>query len=231
MKWAVWPLALMAAMLMLAITAAAPAQQDERQLGPYLPDYYSGQVSVQGGPAPEGTLVVACIVGCASYQTQAVAVDESGRYGLLEIAPNDRLMIGAEVTFHIVNQYGSIQASETQEFHGSLGLYTQNLTFSAALPVAPTPTPVPTATPLPTATPVPTATPPPTATPEPTATPTPEPTAIPEPTPTAILPVTGDTAVTRIPPLVIAGGIALALAGGALLYAASRRGRAATERE
>ena len=37
--------------------------------------------------------------------------------------------------------------------------------------------------------------------------------------------MTGDTVVTRIPPLAIVGGIVLALAGGALLYAAARRAR------
>jgi hypothetical protein len=37
--------------------------------------------------------------------------------------------------------------------------------------------------------------------------------------------VTGDTTVTRIPPLAIVGGIALAVAGIILLYAAARRVR------
>ena len=226
-KWAVMPLAILAAMLMLAAIAAAPGQdQGKRPLGPLLQDYYSGTVTVQGTPAPAGTQLIACVDSCATYHTAAVSIGESGVYTGLTLEPTDYRMIGRDVTFHIVNQHGSIQAEETGEFYGVYDLYTQNLTFLAALPAPPTPTPVPTATPAPTETPVPTPTPAPTATPTPEPTATPEPTPVPYPTPTAILPVTGDTAVTRIPPLAIAGGIALLLAGAALLYTAARRSRA-----
>ena len=220
-KWAVMPLAVLAAILMLTVTAAVPGQdQGKRPSQPLLQDYYSGTVTVQGSAAPSGTLLVACVDDCATYQTDTVAVGESGAYTGLMLEPTDHRMIGRDVTFHIVNQYGSIQAAETSEFYGVYDLYTQDLTFDSPLPAPPTPTPIPTATPVPTATPEPTATP----TPEPTA--TPEPTPVPDPTPTAILPVTGDTAVTRIPPLAIVGGIVLVLAGGGLLYAAARRVRA-----
>ena len=220
LKWAVWPLAILAAMLMLTLMAAVPGQeQDKRPLQPLLQDYYSGAVTVQGSPAPAGVQLVACVDDCGTYQTEAVVVGEAGRYSSLVIEPTDRRMIGRDVTFHIINEHGSIQADEIREFYGVYDLYTQDLTFSSPLPAPPTPTPIPTATPVPTPTPVPT------ATPEPTPTATPEPTPTPQPTPTAILPVTGDTTVTRIPPLAIVGGIALALFGGALLYVAARRAR------
>ena len=223
-KWAVMPLAVLAAMLMLIVTAAVPGQdQGKRPSQPLLQDYYSGTVTVQGSAAPAGTLLVACVDDCATYQTTAVTIGESGAYTGLMLEPTDYRMIGRDVTFHIINQYGSIQADETSEFYGVYDLYTQDLTFESPLPAPPTPTPVPTATPVPTPTLAPTATPEPTATP--TAEP-PAPTPVPDPTPTAILPVTGDTAVTRIPPLAIVGGIALALAGGGLLYVAARRARA-----
>ena len=220
-KWAVWPLLLMAAMLMLAATGAAPAQEDKRPLQPLLQDYYSGAVTVQGSPPPEGTLLVACVDDCATYRTAAVAIGADGGYTGLVLEPTDRRMIGRDVTFHIVNEHGSIQAEEMAEFYGVYDLYKRDLTFKSPLPAPPTPTPPPTATPVPTATPEPTPTP--TATPEP-------PTPIPAPTPTAILPVVGDTAVTRIPPLAIVGGAALVLAGGALLFFAARRARAAMAR-
>lgn len=221
-KWAVMPLAVLAAMLMLTVTAAVPGQdQGKRPSQPLLQDFYSGAVTVQGSAAPMGTLLVACVDGCANYQSTAVVVGESGAYAGLMLEPTDHRMIGRDVTFHIINQYGSIQADESSEFYGVYDLYTQDLTFNSPLPALATPTPTPTATPVPTATPAPT----PTATPEPTATPTPTP--VPDPTPTAILPVTGDTAITRIPPLAIVGGIVLVLAGGGLLYAAARRARAA----
>ena len=220
-KWAVTPLAVLAAMLMLIVTAAVPGQdQGKRPSQPLLQDFYSGTATVQGSPAPTGTLVVACVDDCETYQSAAVTVGESGSYAGLMLEPTDHRMIGRDVTFHIVNQHGSIQASETSEFYGVYDLYTQNLTFDSPLPAPATPTPTPTATPVPTATPEPTATP----TPEPTEAPTPTP--VPDPTPTAILPVTGDTTVTRIPPLAIVGGIALVLVGGGLLYAAARRARA-----
>lgn len=221
-KWVVMPLAALAAILMLTATAAMPGQdQDKRPSQPLLQDFYSGVVTVQGSPAPAGTLLVACVDGCVNYQSNAVAVGESGAYAGLMLEPTDYRMIGRDVTFHIINQHGSIQAGETSEFYGVYDLYTQDLTFNSPLPALATPTPTPTATPVPTATP----TPMPTATPEPTATPTPTP--VPDPTPTAILPVTGDTSITRIPPLAIIGGIVLVLAGGGLLYAAARRARAA----
>ena len=221
-KWAVMPLAVLATMLMLTITAAVPGQdQGKRPSQPLLQDYYSGTVTVQGSAAPEGTLLVACVDGCANYQSTAVVVGESGAYTGMMLEPADYRMIGRDVTFHIINQYGDIQAEQTSEFYGIYDLYTLDLTFSSPLPAPATPTPKPTATPVPTATPEPTATP----TPEPTV--TPEPTPVPDPTPTAILPVTGDTAITRIPPLAIVGGIVLVLAGGVLLYLAARRARAA----
>ena len=64
-KWAVWPLAVMAAMLILALAAAVPSQdQDKRPLQPLLQDFYSGTATVQGLPASAGTRIVACIDGC-----------------------------------------------------------------------------------------------------------------------------------------------------------------------
>ena len=207
---------------MLTATAAVPGQdQGKRPSQPLLQDFYSGVATVQGSPAPSGTLLVACVDSCATYQTASVTVGDSGAYTGLMLEPTDHRMIGRDVTFHIINQHGSIQASETSEFYGVYDLYTRDLTFNSPLPAPATPTPIPTATPVPTATPTPT----PTATPEPSATPTPTP--VPDPTPTAILPVTGDTAITRIPPLAVVGGIVLVLAGGGLLYAAARRARAA----
>ena len=195
-KWAVGPLATMAALMMLALVAATPAQEDKRPLQPLLQDYYSGTVTVQGAPAPEGTQLVACVDDCGTYQSAAVTIGPGGAFTGMILAPTDRRMIGREVTFHIVNQYGSIQADDSTEFIGVYDLYSTNLIFSGPLP-SPAPTPEPT--------------------------PTPDPTAVPDPTPTAILPVTGDTVVTRIPPLAIVGGAALAVAGLIILYAAARR--------
>ena len=229
---------MMAGILALLLVAATPGQ-DGRPPAPLEPDYYSGTVTVQGATPPEDTQLVACIDGCDVYQSSAVSLDADGAFSWLALTPTDWDLVGDEVTFHITTVYGSIQASETQLFIGARQIYTVALTFANAIPIDyPTPTPPPTATPVPTPTPRPTATPQPTPPPEPTPMPTPEPTATPrptatpqptpppEPTPTAILPVTGDTAVTSIPPIVIAAGIALLALGGGLLLLATRRIRA-----
>ena len=211
----------MAGLLMLALVAANP-WQDGRPPSPLEPDFYSGTVTVQGSTPPAGTQLVACIDGCDSYQTDPVSLDADGSFSWLTLRPESWDQIGDEVTFHITTVYGSIQANETNLFVGARQFPTVTLTFSAAIPTDyPTATPPPTPTPRPTATPTPTPTPAPTPTPEPTPTPvppTPTATPVPPPTPTAILPVTGDTAVTRIPVVALAVGIAF-LAGGAALFA------------
>ena len=223
---------MLAGILAILLVAATPAQ-DERPPAPLEPDYYSGTVTVQDATPPEGTRIVACIDGCDSYQSNPVSTDADGAFTWLALTPQDWDLVGDDVTFFITTVYGSIQAAETQLFIGARQVYTISLTFADAIPTAyPTPTPPPTPVPTPTTpppTPVPTPTPEPTPTPtpEPTATPvptaTPPPTPTPEPTPTAILPVTGDTAVTRIPPLVIAVGAALLALGAGLLLLAARR--------
>ena len=217
--------------LAILLVAAAPAQ-DGRPPSPLEPDYYSGAVTVQGAVPPQDTQLVACIDGCDSYQSSPVSTAADGSFQWLALKPQDWDLVGDAVTFYITTVYGSIQAAETQLFIGARQTYTIALTFADPIPTDyPTPTPPPTPTPRPTLTPTPTPTPAP-PTPEPTATPTPtpvpptpSPTPTPEPTPTAILPVTGDTAVTRIPPLVIAAGIALLALGAALLLLSTRRAR------
>ena len=73
-----WLLA-MAGLLMLALVAANP-WQDDRPPSPLEPDYYSGTVTVQGSAAPAGTQLVACIDGCDSYQTEAVSLSAGGSF-------------------------------------------------------------------------------------------------------------------------------------------------------
>ena len=216
----------MAGLLMLALVAANP-WQDGRPPSPLEPDFYAGTVTVQGSTPPAGTQLVACIDGCDSYQSDPVSLDADGSFSWLTLRPESWDQIGDEVTFHITTVYGSIQANETNLFEGARQLPTVTLTFSSAIPTNyPTPTPPPTPTPRPTATPTPTPTPAPTPTPEPTPTPvppTPTATPVPPPTPTAILPVTGDTAVTRIPVVALAVGIAFLAAGAALFAVATGR--------
>ncbi len=220
---------MLAGILGILLVAAAPAQ-NERPPSPLEPDYYSGTVTVQGMTPPEGTSLIACIDGCASFQSNPVTIDADGSFSWLALTPQDWDLVGDEVTFYITTVFGNIRAGQTQLFIGARQVYEIDLTFSDAIPTAyPTPTPLPTPLPTPTPTPAPTATPTPAPTPTPVPTATPTPTPTPLPTPTAILPVTGDTALTRIPPVVIAVGVALLFLGGGLFVLAGRRLRSASE--
>ena len=161
-KWTAWSLAAMMAILALALTAAMPGQgiEDKRPAQPLLHDYYSGTVTVQGSPAPSGTQLIACVDGCGTYRSDPVSVGGNGAFTGLILDPTDRRMIGRDVTFHIVNEHGSIQADQTGEFIGVYDLYSSGLTFSHPPPLpgadahphadSQRPTPQPTPTPEPT---------------------------------------------------------------------------------
>jgi hypothetical protein len=178
-------------------------QQGERPPQPFFQDFFSGEVTLQGAPAPAGLTLVACIDDCAAvFQSQPVRVEVGGRYSKLEVNPTDEALIGHAVSFYLVNAFGRIKAAETKSFIGVFDFYTVNLTFREPLPV---PTPTPTPTPIPTSTPKPT------------------PTPIPIPTPTASLPVPGDPGVTTIPKMALGAGAAALFVGGVLLLLARRR--------
>ena len=226
MRRFVFPLVVVTALCLgaLVLLGASPAQR-ERPPQPFFPDFISGSVTLQGQPAPAGTVLVACIDDCESvYQSDPKTIGANGRYELLELAPEDEATIGRDVYFYLVNEHGRIQAVEVHRFVGVRDIYSIDLTFTGPLPTAPLPTPTPTALPLPipTPTPPPTATPVPTATPTPTPTPTPTatPTPLPPPTPTAILPPVGDTTVSALPRLALIVGAAAVAAGILLLLAA-----------
>ena len=217
---------LFSALLLLTMVAAVPGQEG-RPPSPLEPDYYFGTVSVQGSPPAEGTLLFACVGGCDTYRSDPVSLSADGSFQWLVAGPQGHNFVSLTVTFHIINQYGSIQAVQTNEHVAARNQFNLAITFTDSIPDAyptPHPTPVPpTATPRPTR-PAPTPTPTPTPVP-PTATPEPTPTATvqPSPTPTAVLPVTGDTTVASLPPLVIALGGIFVAAGLALLVATFRR--------
>ena len=217
---------LIAGLLLMTLVAAVPGQEG-RPPSPLEPDYYSGTVTVQGAPPAEGTLLVACVNGCDQYQSDYVALPADGTFEWMVVGPQDHSFVSQPVLFYLVNEFGSVQAAESNIHAAARNRFHIDLTFAEHLPTDfPTPTPEPTPTPQPTRTPRPTLTPTPeptpTATPEPTPT-SPPPTLVPSPTPTAILPVTGDTAVTSFPPVLIAVGVALVVGGGALLLISLRK--------
>lgn len=120
-------------------------QQGERPPQPFFQDYFSGEITVQGAPAPAGLTLVACVDDCAAvFQSVPVQVEAGGRYSRLEVNPSDPALTGHTVSFYLVNQFGRIKAAETKSFIGVFDFYTVNLTFREPLPV---PTPIPTLTP------------------------------------------------------------------------------------
>ena len=190
-----FPAALAALTIVLAGTMGAGPRQDGGPPQPFLPEFYSGQVLVEGVPAPAGGYLIACIDDCESvYRSATVTIAESGIYTMLEVNPEDQRLLNRTVYFYLINEFGRIKALETAKFTGSLTYIcpdrkgtcrTLDLSFADPIP-APTPTPTV--------------------------------------TPTASLPVPGDPGVTAIPKLALGMGAAAAAAGILLLLFVRRRG-------
>ena len=175
--------------------AAAPAQ---RLAQPPFPVIYNGNVTIMDAPAPTDVSLVACVDGCdTGWQSNLALIPEPGKYTTLVVGPPDHTFIGKELTFHLVTEFGSVQAAETgtltepkdpSDFTKTLDLH-----FAEAPPAAPE------------------------------ATPTPTPTITPTPSPTPVLPIPGDASVPRLSRVaLIAGSLAL-LAGVGILFLMRRR--------
>ena len=131
-----------AAMFILGMTAFAMMGAVPQQGGvppqPFLADFYSGKVFVQGWPAPFGAQLMACVDDCATgFQSQPVFIGLEGTYQRLEINPSNRRMKGRDVFFYLVNEHGRIQAQQTAVFEGAFNVATLALTFSDPMPTAP----------------------------------------------------------------------------------------------
>ena len=177
-----------------SLLGAGP-NQAERPPQPFFQDFFSGTVLLQGSPAPEGTLLIACIDGCeGSFESAPYSLNADGVFDQLEVNPVSEDLIGHPITFYLINEYGRIPAVETRPYIGVFDFYVQDLTFVDPLPLAP----VPDATPSPTPTP--------------------------RPTPTASLPVAGDPAVARLPKITLMAGAAAVLVGASLLLVSRRIG-------
>ena len=135
--------------VLLALLGATPYQ------GLPNPAIFQGTATVDEQPAPEGTLIVACVANqeCApGHPNPALAragdtVNAEGRFIALTAQGTDHSQIGtATVYFFLINEHGRVQAEETATY-GSSDLtqlfFQQDLTFGAAPTPAPTPTPYP----------------------------------------------------------------------------------------
>ena len=123
-----------------ALLGAGP-RQSEVPPQPFLADYFSGVVLLQGSPAPPGTQMVACVDDCQTFQSKPVLLNSSGGYHLLKVNPSDRFLRGDPVNFYLVNAHGRIQAAESVIFEGEYAITRLNLSFDQPLP-APLPAPL-----------------------------------------------------------------------------------------
>lgn len=129
-------------LVLLAALGATPGQVNPPQ--PFGPDFFSGRVSIQGGPPPVGMRFFACIGNCGVFKSEAVGVTAGGIYSQLVVNPKDRSLAGYPIRFYLANQFGRIQADETVGFKGATDYFTLDVTFGDPVPK---PTPTPTITP------------------------------------------------------------------------------------
>ena len=144
--------------LILALTAFAVSVigagpgQIERPPQPFFQDFFSGSVTVQGSPAPAGTLLIACIDDCQDvFESEPYSLKADGTFDQLEVNPKSEDLVGHTITFYLVNTFGRIKAMEERPYIAVFDFYVQDLTFDDPMP-APSPTPAPEPTPVPTPT-------------------------------------------------------------------------------
>ena len=122
--------------LILALSAFPGVANGAAPKQPALSHTFSGSVTIDGGPAPEGTVVTVLVDGIA---IASALVDASGRYAGLQVP-----MPNATVTFTV----GGLPAAETASTEAG-GTSILDLTATSAAQQSDTP---PTATPVPTPT-------------------------------------------------------------------------------
>lgn len=141
-------LASVALAVVIALAASGAANRVSAQSPPSGPYIYSGAVSVNGQPAPDGYMIHATV---GDYQSEPVTI-MGGRYEGLAVVPAGTQYNRQTITFYL----GNVPANETDEYHLS-GLPVPKPSFDLTFPSLPVPTPTPTVEAPPTA--IPTATP------------------------------------------------------------------------
>lgn len=128
----------------IALAASGAANRVSAQSPPSGPYIYSGAVSVNGQPAPDGYMIHATV---GDYQSEPVTI-MGGRYEGLAVVPAGTQYNRQTITFYL----GNVPANETDEYHLS-GLPVPKPSFDLTFPSLPVPTPTPTVEAPPTATP------------------------------------------------------------------------------
>ena len=137
-------LAAVALAVVIALAASSAANRVSAQSPPSGPYIYSGAVSVNGQPAPDGYMVHATV---GDYQSEPATI-MGGRYEGLAVVPAGTQYNRQTITFYL----GNVPANETDEYHLS-GLPVPKPSFDLTFPSLPVPTPTPTVEAPPTATP------------------------------------------------------------------------------
>ena len=121
-------------LLALGLMGAGPRQEGVPP-APYGATFFSGKATIQGAPVTGSVSLVGCIDGCGEvYQSEPVNIEANGAYSLLRINPIDTELVGRVVTYHLINEFGSIKAVETNRFEGDFEIYEVALTFTDPLP-------------------------------------------------------------------------------------------------
>ena len=101
-----------------AVLGVGP-NQAERPPQPFFQDFFSGAVSLQGSAPPEGTLLVACIDGCANgFESAPYVLNADGIFDQLEVKPGNEDLVGHTITFYLVNEFGRIRSVESRPYIG-----------------------------------------------------------------------------------------------------------------
>ena len=139
----IWTTTIVAVIIATAGLLAPISDVAHAQAPPPLPYIYSGTVTVDGSPVPDGLLIFGRV---GSYESEPVAVKD-GSYVALTVGPPATTFSGQPITFHL----NGVQANETDTYVAS-GLPTVKFNFNLTFPNLPEPTPTP--SPIPTPTPV-----------------------------------------------------------------------------
>ena len=104
------------------VTLGASPKQGGLPPQPFFPDTVSGSVILQGKPAPAGAKLVACIGDCgAVFESAPMLLSHDGSFSGLKVDPEDQRLVGHQIGFYLINEFGRIRASETVVFQGGGG--------------------------------------------------------------------------------------------------------------
>ena len=149
MKSMLWKTIAVAVACVAAATLLAGSVQAQEL--PSFPLIFSGQVTIEGQPTPDGLQIFARVL---EYESNPVEVKD-GNYSALAVAPSRSGYVGRPIRFYATYGFGEVQAVEMvtyrtptlEDFTRTRSLFFQSL---PAPPPTPTPSPTPTMTPTPT---------------------------------------------------------------------------------